>query len=211
MGNEAGLVRILMQQERPMDVSLVKPVEGAPAVGEDVLRRAVARDEEAFAQLYEAHLSRVYRHIRYRVGDPDLAEDITSQVFLRAWQAIDRYRPVDGRPFMAWLFTIANNLIIDHHRKAKRELSGIEPERHTAQTADPEEAAIGQDLNDQIRAAIGRLKPEYQLIVSLRLVEDMDYEDIARILNKKPGALRVTLFRALNALREDLARRGVQP
>ena len=194
-----------------MDVSLVKPVEGAPAVGEDVLRRAVARDEEAFAALYEAHLSRVYRHVRYRVGDPDLAEDITSQVFLRAWQAIDRYRPVEGRPFMAWLFTIANNLIIDHHRKAKRELPGIEPERHIARTADPEEAAIGQDLNDQIRAAIGRLKPEYQLIVSLRLVEDMDYEDIARILNKKPGALRVTLFRALSALREDLARRGVQP
>ena len=211
MGNEAGLVRILMQQERPMDVSLVKPVEGAPTVGEDVLRRAVARDEEAFAALYEAHLSRVYRHVRYRVGDPDLAEDISSQVFLRAWQAIDRYRPVEGRPFMAWLFTIANNLIIDHHRKAKRELPGIEPERHTAHTPDPEEAAIGQDLNDQIRAAIGRLKPEYQLIVSLRLVEDMEYEDIARILNKKPGALRVTLFRALNALREDLARRGVQP
>ena len=211
MGNEAGLVRILMQQERPMDVSLVKPVEGAPAVGEDVLRRAVARDEEAFAALYEAHLSRVYRHVRYRVGDPDLAEDISSQVFLRAWQAIDRYRPVEGRPFLAWLLTIANNLIIDHHRKAKRELLGIEPERHTAHTPDPEEAAIGQDLNDQIRAAIGRLKPEYQLIVSLRLVEDMEYEDIARILNKKPGALRVTLFRALNALREDLARRGVQP
>lgn len=200
-----------MQQDTPMDVTLVKTPEAAPVVADDLLRRAAARDSAAFTALYEAHVDRVYRHVRYRVADPALAEDITSQVFLRAWQAIDRYRPVEGRPFMAWLFTIANNLVIDHHRKARREVPGVEAERHSAPGADPEEAAISGDLNDQVRAAIGRLKPEYQLVISLRLLEDMDYEEIARLLNKKPGALRVTLFRALNALREDLARRGVHP
>lgn len=194
-----------------MDVNLVRIPEPAPIVPEDLVRRAVARDAAAFSSLYEAHVSRVYRHVRYRVTDPDLAEDVTSQVFLRAWQAIDRYRPVEGRPILAWLFTIANNLIVDHHRKARHVTSGIGPERHAAVTDDPEETAINTDLNEHILAAIARLKPDYQLVVSLRLIEDMEYEDIARVLNKKPGALRVTLFRALAALRDDLSRRGVRP
>jgi RNA polymerase sigma-70 factor (ECF subfamily) len=200
-----------MQQERLVDVTPIETTRAAPAVSEDTIRRAVGRDPDAFAVLYEAHLDRIHRHIRFRLPDPETAEDLTSQVFLRAWQAIDRYRPVEGRPFLAWLFTIANNLIVDHHRKARHSLTGIESERHAAKTPDPESEAVNSDLNDQIRAAIARLKPEYQLIVSLRLIEDMDYEDIARITNKKPGALRVTLFRALSALREDLARRGLRP
>jgi RNA polymerase sigma-70 factor (ECF subfamily) len=111
----------------------------------------------------------------------------------------------------AWLFTIANNLIVDHHRRTRHVAGDLDPSRHKAATPDPEESAIGADLNDRILAAIARLKPEYQLIVSLRLIEDMEYEDIARVMGKKPGALRVLLFRALAALREDLARRGVAP
>lgn len=183
----------------------------APVVSDDVVRRAIARDPAAFAVVYEAHLDRIHRHIRYRVPDPDLAEDLTSQVFLRAWQAIDRYRPLEGRPMLAWLFTIANNLIVDHHRKARHVLTGIETERHAANTPDPETEAVNTDIHDQVRAAISRLKPDYQLVVSLRLLEDMEYDEIARITDKKPGALRVTLFRALNTLREDLARHGVRP
>src|SRR6266511_2512344 len=97
--------------------------ETAPSVSDHTLRRAIGRDRQAFAALYEAHLERVHRHVRYRVADPDVAEDLAAQVFLRAWQAIDRYRPVEGRPFVAWLFTIANNLIVDHHRKARHTVS----------------------------------------------------------------------------------------
>jgi RNA polymerase sigma-70 factor, ECF subfamily len=204
-----------MQQERMLDVTPGEtPGEAsgaAPSVPEHVVRRAIARDPAAFGVLYDAHVERIHRHVRYRMPDPDVAEDITSQVFLRAWQAIDRYKPVEGRPILAWLFTIANNLIVDHHRKARHVMTGIESERHAARTPDPETEAVNSDLNDQIRAAINRLKPEYQLIVSLRLIEDMEYDEIARITDKKPGALRVTLFRALSALREDLARLGLRP
>ncbi|MFN8559839.1 MAG: RNA polymerase sigma factor [Dehalococcoidia bacterium] len=200
-----------VQQDGLVDVTLVTPPQPAPEVALDLIRRAVARDADAFAALYELHVSRIYRHVRYRLPDPDVAEDVTSQVFLRAWQAIDRYRPQEGRPFLAWLFTISNNLIIDYHRRSKREMTGIEAERHVATTPDPEEAAVTADLQQHVRAAISRLKPDYQLVLSLRLIEDMEYDDIARIVGKKPGALRVTLFRALQALREDLARRGVRP
>jgi RNA polymerase sigma-70 factor (ECF subfamily) len=199
------------QQDAGTNVTSVRIPDPALPVDPTILRRAVARDSAAFGVLYEAHLPRVYRHVRYRVADAELAEDITSMVFLRAWQAIDRYKPVEGRPFLAWLFTIANNLIVDHHRRTRHVAGDLDPSRHKAATPDPEESAIGADLNDRILAAIARLKPEYQLIVSLRLIEDMEYEDIARVMGKKPGALRVLLFRALAALREDLARRGVAP
>ncbi len=200
-----------MQQDRLLDVKDDEPPATGGTVIDGTLRRAMARDQSAFGALYEAHVERIHRHVRYRVTDPNTAEDITAQVFLRAWQAIDRYRPVEGRPFLAWLFTIANNLIVDHHRRGGRVTTGIDPARHAATTENPEEAAVNADLQAQLAAAIRRLKPEHQLIVSLRLIEDMEYEDIARVMNKKPGALRVTLFRALAALRDDLSKRGIRP
>lgn len=199
------------QQDTESHVTHVAAPDLAPVADAELLRRAVNRDASAYGSLYEAHLPRVYRHVRYRVPEAELAEDITSMVFLRAWQAIDRYKPVEGRPFLAWLFTIANNLIVDHHRRARHVVGEIDPGRHRAETPDPEASAISTDLNDRILAAIARLKPDYQLIVSLRLIEDMEYEDIARVMGKKPGALRVLLFRALATLREDLARGGVVP
>ncbi len=201
-----------MQQDRLADVTAGEGA-GAPPVSADTLARAIARDPAAFTELYEAHVARIYRHVHYRVGDADTAEDITAQVFLRAWQAIHRYRPQAGRPFIAWLFTIANNLIVDHHRRSRQTVRGIEVEggRYAAIALDPEEAALSAYLHAQIAAALRRLKPEYQLIIALRLIEDMDYEAIARVLGKTPGALRVTLFRALNALRAELAARGIHP
>lgn len=199
-----------MQQDQVADVTAGEAA-GVPPVSADTLTRAIARDPAAFTELYEAHVDRIHRHVRYRVGDPDVAEDITAQVFLRAWQAIHRYRPQADRPFIAWLFTIANNLIVDHHRRSRHRLTGVMAGRHAADVLDPEEAALGADLHAQIVAAMRRLKPEYQLIIALRLIEDMEYEEIARVLGKKPGALRVTLFRALSALRADLAARGIHP
>ena len=200
-----------MQRDRLADVTAGETAGPASLVSHDTIQRAIARDPAAFTELYEAHVARIYRHVRYRVGDADAAEDITAQVFLRAWQAIHRYRPQAGRPFIAWLFTIANNLIVDHHRRTRQTLMGIEGGRYAAATLDPEEAALSADLHAQIAAALRRLKPEYQLIIALRLIEDMDYDAIARVLGKKPGALRVTFFRALNALRAELTARGIQP
>ena len=170
-----------------------------------------ARDVDAFAKLYEMHVERIHAHIRARVGDGELADDLTAQVFLRAWQAIDRYRPVPGRPFIAWLFAIANNLIVDHYRRTRRELVGVKGDVRDSGMDDPERCALTEDLRNEIRRALSRLKPEHQLIVSLRLVDGLDYAEISALTGKSPGALRVTLCRALAALRAELSRRGVRP
>jgi RNA polymerase sigma-70 factor (ECF subfamily) len=169
----------------------------------------VTPDATTFAGLYEAHVDRIYTHVRARLGDPDLAEDLTAQTFLRAWQSIDRYRPLPGRPFLAWLFTIANNLVIDHYRRHRRELIGVTVEPRDGGGNDPEYLALVADLRDEIRLAIARLKPDHQLVVALRLIDGLDYQQISEITGRTPGALRVILCRALGAMRELLRRRGV--
>ena len=181
-------------------------LRGAPAA-EDAT--AEARDSDGFAQLYEAHAGRIYAHVRARVGDPDLAEDLTAQTFLRAWQSIERYRPLPGRPFIAWLFTIANNLVVDHYRRRRRELVGVKGDPRDNGESDPERCALTGDLRDEIRRALARLKPEQQLVVTLRLVDGLDYAQISEITGKTPGALRVTLCRALGTLRRELERRDI--
>jgi RNA polymerase sigma-70 factor (ECF subfamily) len=169
------------------------------------------RDPDRFAALYVQHVDRIHAHVRGRVGDADLADDLTSQVFLRAWQAIERYRPVPGRPFIAWLYAIANNLVVDHYRRSRRELIGVKGDPRDGGHADPERCALSEDLRGEIRRALARLKPEQQLIVSLRLVEGRDYGEISAITGKSTGALRVALCRALTSMRDELRRRGVQP
>lgn len=170
----------------------------------------VRPDAEAFARLYEAHVERIFTHVRARLGDPDLAEDVTAQTFLRAWQSIDRYRPLPGRPFLAWLFTIANNLVVDHYRRRRRELVGVLVEPRAGGEDDPERRALAADLQEEIRRAIARLKPDHQLIVALRLIDGLDYDAISRITGKTPGALRVILCRALACVRHELHDREVE-
>src|SRR4051812_36712500 len=74
-----------------------------------LVRRAVERDTEAFALLYDKHVVRVYRHVYYLVNKAPEAEDLTAQTFLKAWEAIERYKET-GAPFVAWLLRIAHNL-----------------------------------------------------------------------------------------------------
>jgi RNA polymerase sigma-70 factor (ECF subfamily) len=81
--------------------------------------RAAQRDSEAFAALYDAYVDKIYKYVFYKVGGQAEAEDLTAQVFLRAWEAIGEYEWREY-PFSAWLFRIAHNLIVDHHR-ARRE------------------------------------------------------------------------------------------
>ena len=83
-----------------------------------VVQRAIGHDAEAFGRLYDMHVDRVYRHIYYRVGNEADAQDLTQQVFFKAWQAIGRYKKM-ASPFVAWLMTISHNLVIDFYRTRK--------------------------------------------------------------------------------------------
>jgi RNA polymerase sigma-70 factor (ECF subfamily) len=165
--------------------------------------RAIQRDQEAFGELYDRHVVRVYRHIYYMVGNAAEAEDLTAQTFLRAWEAIERYQ-VRGAPFVSWLLRIAHNLGVSYLR-SKRESSqlhdGIIDDK---MRRDPETAFQQSAEEALVREAILRLRDEQRQVIILRFIEDLDYREVAEIIGKSVAAIRVIQHRALNALRKQM-------
>ena len=168
-----------------------------------LVQRAVGRDGAAFGKLYDMHVDRVYRHIYYRVGNEADAEDLTQQVFLKAWEAIHRYKRM-ASPFIAWLMTISHNLVIDFYR-TKKEKAYVELEvlaDHSASS--PERAAESSLDQERLRRAISQLRGDEQQVVLLRFIEGFEFAEIASLLNKREGNIRVILHRALVKLRNTV-------
>jgi RNA polymerase sigma-70 factor (ECF subfamily) len=165
--------------------------------------RAIQKDQEAFGELYDRHVVRVYRHIYYMVGSAPEAEDLTAQTFLRAWEAIERYQ-VRGAPFVSWLLRIAHNLGVSHLR-SKRESSqlhdGIVDDK---MRRDPEWAYQQTAEEELVHAAILKLREEQRQVIVLRFIEDLDYREVAEIIGKSVAAIRVIQHRALNSLRKQM-------
>ena len=173
---------------------------------EDLLiQRAVKRDSGAFAALYDNYVDRVYRHVYYHVSSRTDAEDITQEAFIKAWKAIDKYKRT-GAPFVAWLITIARNLIADHYR-TRKETVHLEqfPEKaevagNSAET-NPEAMAEASFKQSYVRQAVLKLKGERQKVILMRFIDGFSYGEIAKVLHKSDGAVRVIQYRALNDLR----------
>jgi len=172
-----------------------------------LVERAIGHDAEAFGRLYDMHVDRVYRHIYYRVGNEADAEDITQQVFLKAWQAIDRYKKM-ASPFVAWLMTISHNLVVDFYR-TKKDKAYLEAEvLADDSTPSPERAAEASFEQQRLRRAILQLGGDEQQVVILRFVEGFEFAEIASLLKKKEGNIRVILHRALVKLHNILEKEG---
>jgi len=174
-----------------------------------LVQRAIGHDAEAFGRLYDMHVDRVYRHIYYRVGNEADAEDLTQQVFLKAWQAIDRYRKT-ASPFIAWLMTVSHNLVVDFYR-TKKDKAYLEAEAlANDSTSSPERAAEASFEQQRLRRAILQLGGDEQQVVILRFMEGFEFAEIAPILKKKEGNVRVILHRALVKLRNILEKEQKQ-
>ena len=172
---------------------------------EDTLvRRAVQRDREAFTSLYDKYVENVYKHIYYLVPNKSDAEDITQEVFIKAWKAIDKYR-YTGAPFVAWLIKIARNLMMDHYKVRKKEVPLLELEgcSQTDET-NPEAIAEANFNRNYVRKAILKLKGEKRKVIVMHFIDGFSYKEIAKLLNKSEGAVRVIQYRALNDLRHIL-------
>lgn len=184
---------------------MVSANAAVPRANDDtsLVLRAIQRDQEAFGELYDRHIVRVYRHIYYMVGSAPEAEDLAAQTFLRAWEAIDRYQ-VRGAPFVSWLLRIAHNLGVSHLR-ARRETSqihdGIVDDK---MRRDPESAYQQTAEEELVREAILRLRDEQRQVIILRFIEDLDYREVAEIIGKSVAAIRVIQHRALNSLRKQM-------
>jgi len=173
-------------------------------VSEDrLVQEAVKHNWTAFTELYERHIERIYRHIFYRVSNQADAEDITQETFLKAWKSIDKYKNT-GTPFVYWLLTIANNLAADrHHRQQKLVISDGEK---VGLVSDPEGLAEKNYNNNQVKAAILKLKGDKQKVILMHFIDGFSYREIAQALHKSEGAIRVIQYRALEDLRGILKR-----
>ncbi len=168
-----------------------------------LIQKAVGHDPNAFGRLYDMYVDRVYRHVYYRVGNVDDAEDLTQQVFLKAWQAIGRYKKT-ASPFLAWLMTISHNLVVDFYR-TRKDKTYLEAEITADDSAlRPERVTEARFEQQRLRRAILQLHGDQQQVILLRFVEGYRNSEIASLLGKSEGAIRVILHRALARLRQIL-------
>jgi len=176
-----------------------------PLVNErELVLQAQAGNAEAFGQLYDAYMERIYRFIYFRVEDQQTAEDITSQVFLRAWNNLDRFR-LGRTPYLAWLYTIAHNAVIDHYRTRK-----VTTALEDVRLSQPDYAEVVESTIDfavemrSIKSAMRTLTDDQQQVLTLKFIEGMSNDEIARYIGKREGAVRALQMRGLRALAKQL-------
>ena len=183
--------------------------ELAPSVdrtGDDdehtLTRAAASGDRRAFAALYERHLDAIYRYCFFRLRSVAEAEDMTADVFHRALVAMPRYQP--RRPFLAFLYTIARNAIIDRARAARSDAPFEDALGHPSDAVGPEAHAVAADEATAVRSAIRGLSPLQQEIVVLHFIEGRTTKEIATLTGKGESTIRGIQMRALTSLRRIL-------
>lgn len=163
---------------------------------------------QTFTALYNAQFDRVYRYLRYRWGNPVLAEDLAAEVFSRAWRKRDTLLPGDAAT--GWLFTTARHLVADHYRRGPDALplDTVPPERHP-RGAPPEVGVLLDERSALVRRAVAGLGDRERAVVELHFVADLRHREIAQALGTSEGNVAKILHRTLRRLRAALAHEEV--
>ena len=182
----------------------------------DVVALAQQGRDSAFRELIRRYERPVFSLVYRMVRDRETAEDLAQETFIKVLNNIERYRP--EFKFSSWLFKIANNIAIDHHRKRHLDTISMDGSRHAASAAEAEassfelashgESALDElearELGSAIERAIARLRPEYRSCILLRHVEGRSYEEIAATLDLPLGTVKTYIHRARHELRKAL-------
>jgi RNA polymerase sigma-70 factor (ECF subfamily) len=174
-----------------------------PREDERGLVERAKQDPAAFGELYDRHFLQIYRFVYSRVRDQTVAEDVTSEVFVKALRSIGRYQDT-GRPFSAWLYQISVNAVNDRFR-ASRTFEDIEEQRDlTAGGPSLEEVAAQRDELRRIWSVVETLPKQQRMAMVLKFQEDMKIEDIAQVMGKTPGAVKLLIHRGVSRVRESV-------
>ncbi|HEY70437.1 MAG TPA: sigma-70 family RNA polymerase sigma factor [Anaerolineae bacterium] len=176
-----------------------------PEVDDLKLVRQAASDLDAFGELYERHVRRIYNYIYYRTGNHHDAEDLTARVFERALRHIPKFKD-KGVPFSAWLYRIAHNLVANWHRDQSRRPVVPLDDRFFSKGGRniPETEAVSKDEQRMLLAAVHLLPPDRQQLLILKFVQRFSNAEIGEIMGRTEGAIKSLYHRTLNALREEL-------
>jgi len=176
---------------------------------DDLVRQAQQGKTEAFEKLYNAFVDKIYRYIYYRTNKED-ALDLCETVFLKVWENIGSYK-TGKKYFSPWVYRIAHNIVVDHYRLTKEtvELSYDIPMEDREQ--DPMKLTENKLNNDVLMKAVSQLKEKYREVIILKYVNELSNREIARIMKRTEGNLRILKFRALKSLKQILKDMGVNP
>jgi RNA polymerase sigma-70 factor, ECF subfamily len=177
-------------------------------VAEAVIKRAQSGDTTALTDLYEHYKSDVYRYFYYRLGQSQIAEDLTTELFIRVLEHLPRYR-LRGVPFRAWLMRIARNLVIDYVRKLTMRTHVHLDENMAAEYEGPETAVERNLTIERLQQALSRLTADQCDVIILRFIAEMPIHQVAQTLNKSESAVKALQARGLEALQRLLTMQKV--
>lgn len=173
---------------------------------ESLVKRAIQQDSVAFTSLYDKYVDKVYRYVYHRVPTRADAEDITQEVFIKAWRAIAKFRQT-GTPFGAWLIVIARNSVADFYKARKKYVFLYDIEIISRNIESDPQAMTETSLNrERMMKAVLKLKGGKREVILLHFFEGWSYREISGLLNKSEGAIRIIQYRALVDLRQILRR-----
>ncbi|MBI2859050.1 MAG: sigma-70 family RNA polymerase sigma factor [Chloroflexi bacterium] len=174
---------------------------------ERIVQRAQSGDEEAFSMLYEEHFDKVFRYIALRVRDRCEVEDMTQQVFVKAFEALPAFR-WRGAPFAAWLLRIARNQIVDAQRKSGKQAKTPLEDVILFSNQDVEKDVEQKLAVETVAKAARQLTQSQQDVLALRFASEMSIGETAKIMGKNEGAIKALQHSAVNALRRVLRQDG---
>lgn len=171
---------------------------------EQLIQQIKNGDTEAFGVLYEQYAEMIFRYIYAHLENRLDAEDLTEEIFLRAWRALPKYDE-RGLPFSAFLFRIARNSLIDYYRQHKT-VQSIDDMELQAHEAGPEEAVAASIESHDLRKTISELREDYRNVLIFRFLSGLSPDETAQVMQRSVGAVRVLQHRALSSLKSLLER-----
>ena len=174
----------------------------------EILKKIKNGDNDAFGELYDFYAPRVYRFVRLKVDSQETAQDVTSEAFLRIWQYLQEQRKIRER-FQALLYKIVRNLVIDFYRtKSVREIlleDNLEEFAGVGEEETSDELVIRQEEMGEVRKALIQIHSNYQDVIVWYYLDELTIPEIAEILEKNEGTVRVLIHRAVRSLRKVMA------
>ncbi len=170
---------------------------------EALLERALKNDSAALGSIYDLYSDRIYRYVYHRIGNAEVAEDITAQTFLKMLEAIQTGKGW-RTSFRSWLYRIAHNLVVDHYRHASKVMQvSLDKAPNLPQRGDSLMDTVEKKLDmEAVEIALHSLTEEQAQVIVLRFMEGYNIAEVSEIMEKTEGAVKALQYRAVRALQQ---------
>jgi len=205
--SRATTIRVIAARRAARDASASAAPLSAEMDEAALIHEARQGSRDAFGFLYEQHRATIARYVAARIRDASDSEDLTEAIFESAWRAMGRYRE-QGVPFLAWLYRLAHNRVVDHYRALRPTVTLI-PEVHENIEDSSAPLELNIDSADLLKA-LHALTDDQRDVIVLRFVQGMSGREVAQAMDKREDAVRALQFRALATLRRILAGEEIQ-